>query len=64
MYAEKIIHFVLEKHVKKFVPYSGECQNRLDYRSKDKDKPRGVATIYLDPLFKNHKKNKEIEKDS
>ena len=39
MYPEKIIHCVLEEHVKKFIPYSGECENRLDYRHTDKDKP-------------------------
>ena len=56
MYPEKIIHSILEEHGNKFVPYSGEGEYRLDYRSKDKDKPRGVATIYLDPLVKSQKK--------
>ena len=56
MYPEKIIHSILEELVKNFVPYSGECEYRLDYRSKDKDKPSGVATVCLDPLVKNHKK--------
>ena len=54
MYPEKIIHSILEEHVKIFVPYSGECEYRLDYRSKYKDKPWGVATIFLHPLVKNH----------
>ena len=53
-YPEKIIHSILEEHVKKFVPYSGEFEYRLDYGSKDKDKPWGVATIFLDPLVKNY----------
>ena len=42
-------------------PYTVECIYELDYRSKDK--PWGVATIYLDPLIKTHKKIKELEKD-
>ena len=63
MYPEKIIDSILNEHVKKFVPYSGECEYQLDYRSKDKDKPLGVATIYLPPQIKNHKKIKELEKD-
>ena len=29
-----------------FVPYTAKCENQLDLRSKDKDKPLGVATIY------------------
>ena len=37
MYPEKIIHSMIEKHVKKFVPYSGDCGYQLDYRSKGKD---------------------------
>ena len=63
MYPEKRFHSILEEHVKKFVPYSGKCEDRLHYRSKDKDKPWGVATIFLDPLVKNLKKINEIEKD-
>ena len=45
---------MIEEHVKLFVPCSGECEYQLDYRSKDKDKPWGVATIYHPPLIKNH----------
>ena len=52
MYPEKIIHSMIDEHVKKFVPYSGEYQ--LDYRSKDKDKPWGVVTIYHPCIIKNH----------
>ena len=63
LYPEKKVHSILEKLVKKFVPYSGECEYRLDYRCKNKDQPWGVATIYHPPLFKNHKKIKELEKD-
>ena len=61
-YPKNIITTILYKHTKMFVPYTSECEYRLDYRCKDK--PWGVATIYLDPLFKNHKKKiKELEKD-
>ena len=49
---------MIDDHVKKFVAYSGECEYQLDYRSKDKDKPWGVATIYHPPLIRNHKKLK------
>ena len=38
-YPEKIIHSVIEEHVKKLVPYSGKCEYLLDFRSKEKDKP-------------------------
>ena len=54
MYPEKIIHSILKEHAKKFVPYTSECEYQLDYRSKDKDKPLGVATIYHPDLIKNH----------
>ena len=53
---------ILEEHVKTFVPYSGECDYQLDYRSKDKAKPLGVATIYHPPLLKKLKKNQKIRK--
>ena len=63
MHPEKLIISIINEHVKKIVPYSGECEYQLDYRSKDKDKPLGVATVYLPPQIKNHKKIKELEKD-
>ena len=64
MYPEKIILSMIDEHVKKFVPCSGECQYQLIYRSKDKDKMWGVATIYHQTLIKNHKKKiKELEKN-
>ena len=63
MYPEKIFHSILEEPVKMFVPYSGECEYRLDYRNIDKNKPWGVATFYLDPLIRNHKEIKKMEKD-
>ena len=47
---------MIDDHVKKIVAYIGECEYQLDYRSKDKDKPWGVATIYHRPLIRNHKK--------
>ena len=62
MYPEKIILSILDEHVKKFAPYSGDCEYQLDYRSKDKDKARGVATIYHPLLIKNHKKIKDQKK--
>ena len=43
-----------------FIPYTSECIYELDYRCKDK--PRGIATIYLDPLIRTHKKNQRIRK--
>ena len=42
---------MIDVHVKKFVPYSGEREYHLDY--KDKDKPWGVATFYHPPFIKN-----------
>ena len=56
MYPEKKIHSMIDEHVKKIVPYSGECECQLDYRFKDKDKPLGVATLYRPLLNKNHTK--------
>ena len=61
MYPKKIITPILYKHAKMFVPYTSDCEYRLDFRCKDK--LWGVATIYLNPLIKNHKKIKEVEKD-
>ena len=58
---KKISRSMIDEHVKKPVPYSGECEYELDYRSKVKNKQRGAATIYHPPLNKNHKK--EFEKD-
>ena len=49
MYPEKIFHSILEEHVEKFVPYSGECEYRVDYGNTDKNRPSGVASIYLPP---------------
>ena len=40
-----------------FIPYTIKCEYQLDYRCRDK--PWGVATIYLDPLFKNLETIKE-----
>ena len=56
MYPEKIIRSMIDEHVKKFVPYSGECEYKLDYRNIDKNQPCGVATIYLPPENTNNKK--------
>ena len=61
MYPKKIITLFLYKHAQMFVPYTSECEYRLDYRCKDK--AWGVASIYLDPLIKPNKKFRELEKD-
>ena len=58
---KKIITPIFYKHAQMFVPYTSECEYQLEYRCKDK--PWGVATIYHDPLYKKHKKIKELEKD-
>ena len=60
MYPKKIITSILYNHAQMFIPYTSECEYQLDYTYKDK--PWGVATIYLDPLFKNHKKNQRLRK--
>ena len=49
-------------HVKNFLQYSGECEYQLHYRSKDKDKPLGVANIYHPPCIEKLKKIKNLEK--
>ena len=49
MYPEKEIHSLIDEHVKKFVPYSGECEYQIDYTFKNRDKPRGVAAVYDPP---------------
>ena len=56
MYPEKIICSILDKRAKKFVPYTAELECQLDFRTKDKDKPLGVATIYHATQVKNHNK--------
>ena len=61
MYPKNKITSSLLKHMKIFIPYTCECIYDLDYRCEDE--AWGVATIYLDPLIKSHKKNKELEKD-
>ena len=61
MYPKKIITLFLSRHAQMFVPYTSECEYRLDYRCKDK--PYGVATIYKDPLIKHNKNIREMEKD-
>ena len=60
-YPKKLISLFLYKHAQMFVPYTSECEYRLDYRCKDK--PWGVASICLDPLMTSNKKIKELEKD-
>ena len=36
---QKQIHSLLDKHVKIFLPYTGECKYQQDFRTKEKDKP-------------------------
>ena len=60
MYPKNIITSILYKHMQIFIPYTSECIYQLDYRCKGK--PWGIATIYLDPLIKTHKKNQRIRK--
>ena len=60
---EKTITFILDKHAKKFVSYKIECEFQLDFRSIDKDKPLGVATIYNPTQVKKHKEIRKLEKD-
>ena len=55
--------FFLNKHAKKFALYTAECENQLDFISKDKDKPLGVATIYHPTQVKNQNKVKKLGKD-
>ena len=61
MYPKKLITDILYKHVKMFAPDTSECEYQLDYRAKDK--PYGVASIYIDPFIKPNKKIKELEND-
>ena len=42
------------KNMLNSLPYTGEIQ--YDSEFKGKDKPIGVATIYIDPLVKSHEK--------
>ena len=63
MYPEKRITSNLDKHAKKFVPYKAECEYHLDFRSKDKDTPLGVATINHPTQVKNHNKIKKKQKN-
>ena len=61
MYPKNAFKSILYNHMKIFIPYTAECIYELDYRCRDK--PWGIATIYLDPLIKTHKKIRELEKD-
>ena len=61
MYLKNIFTSILFKQMQIFVPYTSECIHQLDSRCKDK--PWGIATIYLNPSIKSHKKIREIEKD-
>ena len=56
LYPEEKILSMVEDYVKKFVPFSGECEYQFDFRNKDKEKAWVVATIYHPSLNKNHGK--------
>ena len=43
------------------MPLSGEGEHQFDFRSKDKDIPWGIATIYHPPQVRNH--DEKSEKD-
>ena len=36
---------ILDERAKKFLTYTADCEYQLDFKSKDKDKPWGIATI-------------------
>ena len=63
MYPQKINDSVLDKQVKAFVPHTAECEYQLDFRTKDKDKPLRLATIYRPTQEKNHNRNRKLEKE-
>ena len=54
---------ILDKHAKMFVTYTADCEYELDFRTKDKDKPFGVATIYHPTQVKNHNEIRNFEND-
>ena len=54
---------ILDKHVKIFVPYTVECEYQLDFRTKDKDKPLGVATINHPTQVRNYNQIRKREND-
>ena len=55
LYPEKIFSSVLNTHAEIFVLYTVDCEYYLDFRTKDKDKPLGLATMYHPTQVKNHK---------
>ena len=61
MYPKNIFTSILYEHMQIFIPDTSECIYQLEYRCKEK--PWGIATIYLDPLIKTYKRIKELEKD-
>ena len=63
MYPQKIFDSILDEYSKVFVRYTAECEYQLDFRSKDKDKPLGVATINHPTQVRNRNKIRKLEKD-
>ena len=64
MYPEKIVHSILNEHDKNVVliVVKVNINYQLGYRSKNKDKPWGIATIYHPLLIKNLRKIKDLKK--
>ena len=62
IYPQKTIDSILDQHAKIFVPYTTEYEYQLDFRSKDKDKPLGVATIYHPTQVENLEKFKIMKR--
>ena len=63
MYPEKIFNSTLDEHAIFFVPYTAESEYQLLFRTQDKYKPLGVATINHTSHVKNHDKIRELEND-
>ena len=56
LYLQKLFDSILDEHRHMFVLYSTECEYQLAFTAKDKDKPLGIAAIYLPTSFEKQKK--------
>ena len=63
MFPEKLIDSISNKHAEIFVHYTAECEDQLNFRTKAKEKPLFVATIYHLTQQKNLKRTVKPEKD-
>ena len=63
MYPENRINSLLDKFAKILVPYTAECGHQLEFRSKNKDQPWGVANIYHPTQVKKNNKVESFQKD-